>query len=113
MRDFRQNPFHCAIFLALVANSSVNAHRHGHASLIKITGSLDAEQLLFSVEDNGCGFDPPSAPGIIQGHFGLLGIRERVRTLNGRLTFESHPGRGTYARASLPRKAPKEDKLNL
>lgn len=101
-----------AIF-RIVRELAVNAHRHGHASLIKITGSLDAEQLLFSVEDNGCGFDPPSAPGITQGHFGLLGIRERVRTLNGRLTFESHPGRGTYARVSLPRKAPKEDKLDL
>jgi len=50
---------------------------------------------MFSVSDNGGGFDPSTRPGLAEGHFGLDGIHERVEHLNGAIVIDSAPGRGT------------------
>jgi len=71
-----------------------NAVRHGGASSVKIAGSLEGGVLQFSVGDDGCGFDPETCPGVLQGHFGLQGIRERVNQFNGEMRIESSPGKG-------------------
>ena len=71
-----------------------NAVRHGGASSVKIAGSLEGGVLQFSVGDDGCGFDPETCPGVLQGHFGLQGIRERVNKFNGEMRIESSPGKG-------------------
>ena len=36
-----------------------------------------------------------TAPGMDKGHFGLVGVRERIESFNGDLHIESAPGRGT------------------
>ena len=51
--------------------------------------------MLFSVRDNGCGYDAANVPGMRDGHFGLQGIRERIRPYNGLLAVTSEAGRGT------------------
>lgn len=79
----------------------VNALRHGKATDIKVAGVLEGEHLICSVSDNGCGFDPVSAPGVLQGHFGLQGIRERVNALGGEFTIESKPGEGVKAKIKI------------
>lgn len=56
---------------------------------------------MFSVQDDGCGFAPDSVPGPEQGHFGLKGIRERVKRLGGTFTVESTAGTGTRAVVTL------------
>ena len=72
-----------------------NAVRHGNASAIHIAGAFEGNRLLFSVADNGCGFSPSSVPGMDQGHFGIQGIRERVKSLGGDLKIASECGKGT------------------
>lgn len=84
--------------LRIVRELTVNAIRHGGATRVKIAGAMDGDQLLFSVTDNGCGFDPDAAPGILQGHFGLAGIQERTQQLNGGMEITSAPGKGTKIR---------------
>jgi len=79
----------------------VNALRHGGATDIKVAGALEGEHLFCSVTDNGSGFDPASAPGVLQGHFGLQGIRERIDALGGEFTIESTPDKGTKARMKI------------
>ena len=79
----------------------VNALRHGKATDIKVAGAFEGEHLICSVSDNGCGFDPVSAPGVLQGHFGLQGIRERVNALGGEFTIESKPGQGVKAKIKI------------
>ena len=81
--------------LRIVRELTVNAIRHGQATDIKVAGSVEDRKLLFSVRDNGRGFDPANAPGVAQGHYGLLGIRERVEGFEGDLEIESTPGQGT------------------
>ena len=88
--------------LCIVRELVSNAIQHGRAAAVRIAGSLEAGRLLFSVSDNGGGFDPAKAPGVREGHFGLLGIRERVSRLNGELQIESRPGQGTRVRVALP-----------
>ena len=88
--------------LKIVRELSVNAIRHGHATELRVAGSIERNWLLFSVRDNGTGFDPETAPGSEQGHFGLLGIRERIDTMNGEFSLQSAPGTGTKATVRLP-----------
>ena len=105
-RIFPDSTLHA--ILRIVRELTINAVRHGGASDIKVAGCIDGEKLLFSVRDNGCGFDPDSAPGLSEGHFGLQGIRERVETLEGSLEIESARGTGTKVSLSIP--LPQQDK---
>ncbi|MGI3201556.1 sensor histidine kinase [Streptomyces sp. GLT-R25] len=58
------------------------------------------------VSDDGRGFDPATAlPGKDGRGFGLAAARERLAELEGTLTVDGVPGRGTRARATLPVRA--------
>jgi len=70
----------------------INAVRHGEATSVRIAGSIEDGKLLFSVTDNGTGFDPDNCPGIADGHYGLLGISERFTSLGGSFKITSQPG---------------------
>ena len=81
--------------MRIVRELSVNAVRHGAATSLWVAGSVDGDKLLFSVRDNGSGFNPDKCPGAAQGHFGLTGIRERVDVFEGEMKIDSVIGRGT------------------
>ena len=87
--------------LRIIRELATNAVRHGGAKSIRIAGALENGSILFSVTDDGRGFDPDDHPGIAEGHFGLQGVAERVRRLGGRMTVESAPGRGARIALSL------------
>ena len=88
--------------LAIVRELTGNAIRHGDASEIKVAGAIEPGRILFSVRDNGKGFDPQDCNGPAQGHFGLEGIRNRLEKINGNLDIESTPGAGTKATVTIP-----------
>lgn len=87
--------------LRIIRELALNAIRHGQATKIWIAGCADGPWLRFSVRDNGCGFDPHSASGIAEGHYGLLGIQERIEALEGEFNIDSVPGKGTNVRMSI------------
>ena len=87
--------------LRIVRELVTNAICHGKATRVRVAGEMLPEKLHFAVSDNGTGFDPSIAPGPDQGHFGLVGIRERIKNLNGRFEIEAAPGRGTRAKISI------------
>ena len=97
--------------LRIVRELSVNAIRHGGATTLRVAGSVEGDKLLFSVRDNGCGFDPANCPGVRQGHYGLLGIRERVEGFEGEIRIDSASGRGTKVTIALnvPQESTKEN----
>ena len=78
-----------------------NAVRHGHAKTVRVAGEFHNGVLSLSVRDDGCGFDPERCGGPAEGHFGLEGIRERAKRLNGEFRITSTPGNGTRAIAQL------------
>ena len=87
--------------LRIIRELVTNAVRHGKAHAIKVAGAIEDGHLLFSVSDDGTGFDAQNPPGMAQGHFGLQGIRERIRRFNGQMTICSEPGKGTRVQIAM------------
>jgi NarL family two-component system sensor histidine kinase YdfH len=72
---------------------------------------LGASRLSIQIQDNGKGFDTNGS--IPNGHYGLLGLRERARLANGALTIESKPGEGTTLRMWIPTNEQSTDNWKL
>ena len=87
--------------LCVARELTSNAARHGHAENVRIRGEICDGALRLSVQDDGSGFDPSVAPGLGSGHFGLAGVKERIRKMGGTLEIASQPGSGTRAVASI------------
>src|SRR5712692_9437700 len=87
----------------IVQEALRNAARHGQARHADVELSIEADGLCLTVTDDGIGFDPASIyPSNGTGGFGIIGMRERVRLLNGRLEVISAPGAGTQIFAIIP-----------
>ncbi|MDZ7618524.1 MAG: hypothetical protein U1E05_16090, partial [Patescibacteria group bacterium] len=56
-------------------------------------------EVRLEIRDWGIGFDPDS---VADGHFGLDGIRQRVKLLDGKLAISSRPGEGTTIQVTVP-----------
>lgn len=81
-----------------------NVVRHAQAQRVDIRLWLRSDRLHCAVRDDGVGFDlAPLRKHPTRSGLGLIGMRERVRALQGRLHVRSVPGRGTIVRFSLPR----------
>ena len=76
-----------------------NACKHSKSKKVMVTMAQEGQDVRLEVRDWGIGFDPES---VEKGHFGLEGIRQRVRLLGGRLTIESKPGSGTLVQVVVP-----------
>ena len=87
--------------LRIIRELVSNALRHGAASSVRIAGTIDGGRLHVSVQDNGSGFDPETRPRSADGHFGLDGIRERLRHFGGAIEIKSSRGSGTKVMFSL------------
>jgi PAS domain S-box-containing protein len=86
------------------ALTNVGKHAQAHRVLVALT--YDGEMISLSVEDDGVGFDPVSElGGNSRGRIGLIGMRERLDLLKGRLEIMSRPGRGTCFVARVPWRA--------
>ncbi len=83
----------------IVQEALTNVARHAGATEVVVDIAESADGIRLSVADNGCGFDVASRTK----RFGLLGMRERVTILGGRLDIDSHPERGTRITGWLPR----------
>lgn len=77
---------------ALITEAMRNAHRHSKASQVLITGRVDRGFGTCQIADDGVGFDPNYEP---EGHFGLMGMRERAEKIGAQIGFESKSGLGT------------------
>ena len=82
-----------------------NIQRHASATSARLELTYLPENIRLVVEDNGRGFDPRHIP---EGRYGLVGLNERVKMIDGNLKLESSPGHGTRIEADIPRKAPTE-----
>ncbi|MGH3018502.1 MAG: GAF domain-containing protein, partial [Gaiellaceae bacterium] len=76
----------------IVQEALTNVVKHAQAQNVTVLLIRREESMTAVIEDDGRGFSPDEPTD--DGH-GLLGIRERVALLDGRLTIESSPGAGT------------------
>lgn len=77
-----------------------NCVKHAKASLVNIKLSMKKDQLTLLFKDNGVGFDKKILESTKQ--FGLVGIDERVKALNGQFEVISEIDHGTEIRIILP-----------
>ena len=82
----------------VVQESLTNVVKHSHAENVSIVLTRRGDAVAVVVEDDGAGFDA-TKPG--EG-VGLLGMRERLALLDGKLDVESAAGRGTTLVAEVP-----------
>ena len=89
----------------IAQEAMANAVKHGGPSQVSVSLLLDTDQAVLTVEDDGSGLarpsDDPALPA--SGHFGLLGMRERVDALDGRLDVGNVTTGGVRVRATAPR----------
>jgi signal transduction histidine kinase len=76
-----------------------NVQQHAQANRVQVKLELRSADVRLVVEDNGDGFDPENVP---VDHYGLIGINERVKLLDGQLRLESSPGSGTRLEVLVP-----------
>jgi PAS domain S-box-containing protein len=79
-----------------------NVVKHAAATRTDIQVLRRKHEILIQVEDNGKGFDVETALNNTRTSLGLKSIRDRVKLLNGTLTIESAPGRGSTITIKLP-----------
>jgi signal transduction histidine kinase len=79
-----------------------NAVRHSGAGNISVRLQFDATSVRLSVRDDGRGFDPEAGAGGPNGHFGLVGMRERAREMGGEVRVAARPGGGCEVEVGVP-----------
>ena len=85
--------------LRVLDEALANVARHATAGQVAVRFSDGDAGLDLQVTDDGRGFDPDA---VGDGHYGLVGMRERANLLGGSLLVDSHPGR-TSVRLEVPR----------
>ncbi len=75
-----------------------NIVKHAKASHVNVTLTYSYPKVIFIVKDNGVGFDQTNLTDGI----GLLGMRERVVSVNGTIAIVSGMEKGTTIRVELP-----------
>jgi two-component sensor histidine kinase len=79
-----------------------NARKHASAERVLVHLQIEEGSLLLTVWDDGRGFDSSKIFVAGEGHFGLLGIRERVERLRGTMNVSSTAGHGTKVSIHIP-----------
>lgn len=81
-----------------------NSFRHGKADWVSGKVSLEKDQVVFEIKDNGKGFEPDMdlQKLRLEGHRGLSNMKERLGLLNGSLEIESSYGEGTLLVCKMP-----------
>jgi signal transduction histidine kinase len=80
----------------VIAEALTNAAKHARASSVSVQIDLAGDVLLLAVRDDGAG-----GADFTRGT-GLVGIKDRVEALGGRIFLDSPPGAGTSLRVELP-----------
>ena len=82
-----------------LAEALTNIANHAHAQRVDVSVRVKDKSLLVTIQDDGQGFDASAIPS---GHYGILGIKERVRLVNGNVEIQSENGKGTMLKIEIP-----------
>jgi signal transduction histidine kinase len=82
-----------------VQEALTNIVKHADAKRVSVVVTRKPGAVGAVVEDDGRGFDPAQET---DGGIGLIGMHERIALLDGSLTIESAPGKGTTLAVEVP-----------
>jgi signal transduction histidine kinase len=88
--------------LRIAQEALTNAVRHSSAGRIRLELIYDDQKISLTVADDGIGFPAEDVVARSVGHFSLRGMRSRAKSIEGNLSIESWPNKGTAIRVSLP-----------
>jgi signal transduction histidine kinase/ligand-binding sensor domain-containing protein len=88
--------------LYVLREAVVNSARHAHATSITVRLRFGPDALAGAVADDGIGIDPAIAAAGRPGHWGLVGMRERIGRVGGTLTIATNGGAGAVVSFSIP-----------
>ncbi len=94
-------PALCVPVLRVISEGLTNIARHAQARQVEVRASLAGTILQLELCDDGVGFDPATIKPE-EGHYGLLGLRERARLMGGHLLIVSQAGQGTRICLQIP-----------
>jgi NarL family two-component system sensor histidine kinase YdfH len=84
----------------IISESLTNITRHAQAENVWLDVAQSAALLTIDVRDDGVGFNMDTV--VRAGHYGLLGMRERARLVNGTFEITSEANEGTHLSITLP-----------
>jgi signal transduction histidine kinase len=88
--------------LRIAQEAIANATKHAQPRHVSVHLAYEANGTRLKICDDGCGFCVDDAPDGQDGHFGLLGMRERADKIGGTLRVTSAPGTGTCVEIFVP-----------
>jgi signal transduction histidine kinase len=87
----------------IIQESVNNIVKHAEATEATLTIAQTPAALSIVIEDNGKGFEPHmEQPASLPKGFGLAGVAERVRMLDGEWAIRAAPGHGTRITLTIP-----------
>lgn len=91
--------------LRIVQEALSNVRQHSQANGVAVRMAYTPTAIHVRVSDDGFGFEPSSAQGVLSptgGGFGLTSIQERARLAGGHIEVRSAPGMGTQIELEIP-----------
>ncbi|MFC4736946.1 sensor histidine kinase [Bacillus daqingensis] len=76
-----------------------NAVKHADPTLIQVKLDVKDHLVTAVIRDNGRGFDLDKKK---EGSFGLIGMKERINMLDGKISIDSKKGKGTLIIVQIP-----------
>ncbi len=85
------------VLFRIAQESLRNVMKHSQSTEAVVRIEFGPENVRLEITDNGRGFELPKSPGnfVSMGKLGLIGMQERARLLDSRLSVESQVGKGT------------------
>ena len=84
-------------FFRICQESLINIMYHAQASNVKISIEEIGEKIILSIVDDGKGFDISQTTQTS----GLISMKKRTISINGQLTIQSEPGKGTRVSVTI------------
>jgi signal transduction histidine kinase len=99
----RLSPETETVLYRVAQEAMLNIVRHASATNVRLRLERVGASVVFSIEDDGVGFTSEQARArLSEGHFGIVGMRERIEFGGGTWRLDSVPGHGTRITAVFP-----------
>jgi PAS domain S-box-containing protein len=95
----RLTPILQSAIFRVIQEGLTNVARHAKTDEATVVLWMTEKDVLFRIQDRGCGFKIDAAP---RRSNGLFNMRERIHLINGECEIKSAPGRGTTIQALIP-----------
>jgi two-component system sensor histidine kinase UhpB len=101
-QDDRLQPQLELVLYRVVQEALTNVAKHAGAQRVRVALRRGSHEVVAAVADDGLGFDVEDVMRSRERGLGLFGMQERLALVQGQLSIESSPGRGTRIEARVP-----------